>query len=170
MTDNHPETPAAFGGPVNGSPTPAQRTADGVTLIAELLPQLPQAVGMIVQQILQQTPVQTRQRLCAVCVATRKGWESAHERDLKAAIDAAAQAAGLEAGDPRIGQLDPAPFLPETLRPGAGSQGMPTLTAAITTVNGTEVCSAHVGGPSGGKQLLVASATFSPSAMLAGMG
>jgi hypothetical protein len=170
MTDNPADIPAAFGGKVNGSPTPAQRTADGVSEIAALLPQLPQAVGMIVQQILQQTPVQTRQRLCAVCVATRKTWESAHERDLKAAIDAAAQAAGLEAGDPRIGQLDPAPFLPETLRPGAGSQGMPALTAAITTVNGTEVCSAHVGGPSGGKQLLVASATFSPSAMLAGMG
>src|ERR1700691_4823247 len=117
MTDNPAdvpaETPAAFNGHANGYPTTAQRTADGVTEIAALLPQLPQAVGMIVQQILQQTPVQTRQHLCAHCVVARMGWQVLHDREIKEALAAAAQAHGIEEADPRAAQLDPAPFLPE---------------------------------------------------------
>jgi hypothetical protein len=168
MTDNHPETPAAFGGHVNGSPTPAQRTADGVTEIAGLLPKLPQAVGMIVQQLLQQTPVQTRQHLCAHCVIARMGWQVLHEREIKTALAKAAEAHGLEAGDPREAQLDPAPFLPERLQIG-GAEGMPPLTVAVTMVGGTEVCSEHIPNRPGGQKLLIASASLSPS-MLAGLG
>ena len=169
MTDTPPEIPAAFNGSANGSPAPAQQTAQGVSEIAGMLPQLPDAMAMVLRQVLQQVQVLTRQHLCAVCVAARKGWQAAHERELKAAAAAAGQAAGLPDGDPRAGQLDPAPFLPVHLRPGAGAEGMPPLTAALTSVSGTEVCSAHVAGPPGGKQLILASTAFSPS-MLAGLG
>ena len=170
MTDNPADVPAAFNGQANGSTTPAQQTAQGVSAIAGMLPQLPQAVGMILQQVLQQVPVQTRQHLCAQCLADRLSWEAAHERDLKAAIEAAARAAGLDEGHPGRAQLDPAPFLPERLRPGAGSLGMPPLTVAVTSVGGTELCSAHLPGRPGSGKLLVASASISPSAMLSGMG
>jgi hypothetical protein len=170
MTDNPAEVPAAFNGQVNGSPAPAQQTAQGVTAIAAMLPQLPQAIGLILGQVLQQVPVQTRQHLCAQCLADRLSWESTHERQLKAAITEAIAAAGVEEGDPRTAQLDPAPFLPARLRPGAGSQGMPALTVAVTSVGGTELCSAHLPGRPGSGKLLVASAAISPSAMLAGMG
>ena len=168
MTDTPPEIPAAFSGSVNGSPSPAQQTAQGVSAIAGMLAQMPQQMLQALATVLQQVPVQTRQHLCAQCLAARLGWEATYGREMKTAIRAAAEAAGFEEGDPRWGQLDPAPHLPEHLRPGA-SQGMPSLTVAVTAVNGTEVCSAHLPGRPGGQQLLIASAAFSPS-MLAGMG
>lgn len=164
--DGPAETPAAFNGTANGSPTPAQRTADGVAAIAGMLPQLPQAIA----QLLQQVQVQTRQHLCAHCVVARMGWQMLHEREIKAALAKAAQAHGLELadGDPRLAQLDPAPFLPEELQLG-GPQGMPPLTVAVTMVGGTEVCSEHIPNRPGGQKLLIASAALTPS-MLAGLG
>lgn len=164
MTDNPPETPAAFNGQANGSPTPAKLTADGVAAIAGMLAQFPQALA----QVLQQVPVQTRQHLCAHCVVARMGWQVLHERDIKTALAAAANAHGIEAGDPREAQLDPAPFLPERLQIG-GAEGMPPLTVAVTMVGGTEVCSEHIPNRPGGQKLLIASASLSPS-MLAGLG
>jgi hypothetical protein len=118
--------------------------------------------------VLQQVPVQTRQHLCAPCVIARIGWEAAHGRELKAAIAEAGRAYGLEDGDPRAAQLDPGPHLPPDLRPG-GRQGLPPLTAAVTTVGGTEVCSEHIPGRPGSQKLLIATGALSPSA-LAGLG
>lgn len=172
MTDTPADAPdnvpAAFNGSVNGSPTPAQRTADGIAAIAGMLPQLPQAIGGIVQQVLQQTSVQTRQHLCAQCIVTRMTWNLAHSAELAAALGAAAEAAGLNPDDPRAAQLDPAPFLPEHLQIGQ-REGIPQVRPAVTTVGGTEVCSEHIPNRPGGQRLLVANAAFSPS-MLAGLG
>lgn len=165
MTDDtSADVPAAFSGPANGTVPPARQTADGVAAIAGMLSQFPQALA----QVLQQVPVTTRQHLCASCVMTRLGWQAAHEPDLKAALARAAQAHGISENDPRVNLLDPAPFLPAELQPGA-PQGIPPLTAAITMVGGTEVCSEHIPGRPGGKQLLLASGPLS-SSMLAGLG
>jgi hypothetical protein len=131
-----------------------------------MLAQMPQQMLQALATVLQQVPVQTRQHLCFHCLFARLGWEAAHEREMKEAIGKAAEAAGLTEADPR---LDPAPHLPVHLRPGAGSQGMPSLTVAVTTVNGTDVCSAHVPGRPGGKQLLLATGSLSQG-MLAGLG
>lgn len=164
MTESPAEIPAAL----NGSPTPARQTADGVTAIAGMLPQVPQAVAEAVAMVLRQVQVQTRQHLCAQCLVARIGWEAVHGQELKAAIAAAGKAYGLEDGDPRAAQLDPGPHLPANLQPGA-PQGIPPLTAAITTVGGTEFCSEHVPNRPGSQKLLIATGALSPSA-LAGLG
>ncbi len=163
------DVPAAFNGSANGSASPAQQTAQGVTAIAGMLAQMPQQMLQALATVLQQVPVQTRQHLCFHCLFARLGWEASYEREMQAAIGKAAEAAGLAEADPRRAQLDPAPHLPAHLRPGAGSQGMPSLTVAVTTVNGTDVCSAHIPGRQGGKQLLLATGSLSPG-MLAGLG
>jgi len=146
------EVPAGLNGSAPGTLTPAKQTAQGVAAIAGMLSQFPQALA----QVLQQVPVQaqTRQHLCATCVLGRLTWNVAHERELTAAIEMAARVHGLADGDPRLGQLDPVPFLPESLRPG-GPQGMPPANPSITAVGGTEVCSEHIPGRPGGKQLLL---------------
>jgi hypothetical protein len=154
------ETPAAF----NGSPTPAKQAADGVAAIAGMLSQFPQALAAVLQQV----QVQTRQHLCAHCLIARIGWEAAHRAELEAAFAAAGKAYGLGEGDPRAAQLDPGPHLPASLQPG-GPQGIPPLTAAITTVSGTDVCSEHVPNRPGNQKLLVVTGALSPSA-LAGLG
>jgi hypothetical protein len=172
MTDNPAEipaeAPAAFNGSVNGAPTPAKQTADGVAAIAGMLSQMPQAMTQALAVVLQQVPVLTRQHLCAQCVVARMGWNLAHERELRTALETAAQAHGIPDGDPRLAQLDPAPFLPEQLQVG-GPQAIPPVHPSVTTVGGTEVCSEHIPNRPGGQKLLVASAAFSPS-MLAGLG
>ncbi len=160
MTDTPAKIPAAF----NGQPVPAKQTAEGVAAIAGMLARFPQTLAMVLQQV----PVQTRQHLCAPCVITRIGWEAVHGSELKAAIAAAGKAYGLDDGDPRAAQLDPGPHLPPALQPG-GPQGLPPLTAAITTVAGTDVCSEHIPGRPGSQKLLVVSGALSPSA-LAGLG
>lgn len=156
--------PAAF----NGHQSSAKQTAEGVAAIAGMLPQLPQAVGQALAMVLQQVQVQVRQHLCAPCVNARIGWEARYGRELKAAISAAGKAHGLADGDPRAGQLDPAPHLPPDLRPGM-PQGLPPLTAAITTVGGTDVCSEHIPNRPGAQKLLIAQGALTPSA-LAGLG
>lgn len=160
MTDSSAEIPPAF----NGSAYPARQTAKSVAEIAEALSQFPQLLATVLQRV----QVQTRQHLCAQCVIVRIGWEAVHGRELKAAIAAAGAAFGLAEGDPRAGQLDPAPHLPENLRPGQPN-GLPPLTAAVTTVGGTEVCSEHIPGRPGSQKLLIATGALSPSA-LAGLG
>lgn len=82
--------------------------------------------------------------------------------EIKAGIDAAAQAHGIADDDPRRGQLDPAPFMPEHLRPGS-AQGIPPVNPAITTIGGTDYCSAHIPGQPGGRQLLIAHGSLSSS-------
>ena len=164
MTDTPAETPPAF----NGNPTPARQTADGVAAIAEMIAQMPQANAQALAMVLQQVQVQTRPPLCAHCASARLAWQAAHERELAAAASAAAAAAGLAEGDPRAAQLDPAPFLPENLRPG-GSQGIPPMHRSITAVGGTEVCSEHIPGRPGSQKLVIATGALSPSA-LAGLG
>jgi len=158
--EDAPQTPAAF----NGSTTPARQTADGVAAIAGMLSQLPQTVTQALAMVLQQVPVQTRQHLCAQCLVARIGWEALHGQALKAAIAAAGKEFGLADGDPRASQLDPAPHLPENLRPG-GPQGLPPLTAAVTTVGGTEVCSEHIPNRPGSQKLLIAQGALSPTTM-----
>jgi hypothetical protein len=155
-----PQTLAAF----NGHSTPARQTAEGVAEIATALAQFPQVLAAVLRQV----QVQTRQHLCAQCLIVRIGWEALHGRELKAAIAAAGAAFGLPEGDPRAGQLDPAPHLPPDLKPG-GPQGIPPLTAAVTTVGGTEVCSEHIPGRPGSQKLLIATGALSASA-LAGLG
>jgi hypothetical protein len=154
------EIPAAF----NGSPASAKRAADGVAAIAGMLSQMPQALAAVLQQV----QLQTRQHVCAQCLLARIAWEAAHKAELEAAFAAAGAAFGLEAGDPRAAQLDPAPHLPASLRPG-GPQGLPPLTAAITTVGGTEFCSGCVPNRPGKQKLLIAQGALTPSA-LAGLG
>ncbi len=163
--DSSAETPAAFS--ANGN-SPAVRTADGVAALAEMIAQMPEANARALAMVLQQVQVQVQPPLCAHCASARLAWQSAHERELKAAASAAAAAHGLGEGDPRIGQLDPAPFLPESLRPG-GSQGIPPLHRSITAVDGTEVCSEHMPGKTGAPKLLVAQVGM-PRSALAGLG
>jgi len=160
MADSSPEIPAAF----NGSGYTAKQAAQGIADISAALAQFPQILAAVLRQV----QVQTRQHLCAPCLIARIGWEATYGQQLKAAIGAAGAAFGLAEGDPRAGQLDPAPHLPENLRPGQ-PQGLPPLTAAVTTVGGTEVCSEHIPGRPGSQKLLIATGALSPSA-LAGLG
>jgi hypothetical protein len=148
----------------NSPASPATRTAESVAEIAGMLSRFPQTLAMVLQQV----QVQTRQHLCAQCVTNRMAWQAVHGRELQAAVAAAGKAHGLADGDPRAGQLDPAPHLPPDLRPGM-PQGLPPLTAAITTVGGTDVCSEHIPGRPGAQKLLIATGTLSASA-LAGLG
>jgi hypothetical protein len=162
MTDSPAETPPGF----NGSGHAARQAAQGIAEISDALSQFPQVLAAVLRQVPVQ--VQTRQHLCAQCLIARIGWEAKYGQQLKAAIAAAGAAFGLAEGDPRAGQLDPAPHLPENLRPGQ-PQGLPPLTAAVTTVGGTEVCSEHIPGRPGSQKLLIATGALSPSA-LAGLG
>jgi hypothetical protein len=161
MTDSPPEIPAAFSGQVNGSPSSAQQTAENTARIAALLAQIPQAIGMMLAQVARAIP---SGHLCATCLANRIAWEAANRSHVEAAIAGARAAHGLAEGDPVPPGFDPAPFLPADLRPGA-MRGMPPLTAAITTVAGTDTCSEHIPGRAGGRTLLVASGALSPSGM-----
>jgi hypothetical protein len=152
----------------NGSVPPSKALPMLIQVLPQLVDALPQMMAQALASVLQQVPVQTRQHLCATCVLARLTWNLAHERELTAALTMAAQVHGLADGDPRLAQLDPAPFLPEALRPG-GPQGMPPAHPSITTVGGTEVCSEHIPGRQGGKQLLLASGPLSQG-MLASLG
>lgn len=160
MPDTPEEVPAAF----NGSPTPAKQTADGVSAIAGMLAQFPQTLTAVLRQV----QVQTRQHICAPCLLARIAWEAAHRAELEAAFAAAGKAYGLADGDPRAAQLDPGPHLRADLQPG-GRLGIPPLTAAITTVGGTDFCSEHVPNRPGAQKLLIAQGALTPSA-LAGLG
>lgn len=142
-------------------PTAAQQTAQGVAAIAGMLNQLPQTLAAMLSQLAGRIPAQ---RLCAQCLAARLPWEAAHMTEIKEAMAAAAKAAGLPEGS----AADPAPFLPPHLRPGAAS-GMPPVNHAVTTVNGTELCTAHIPGAQGKRPLLIAQGALT-SSMLAGLG
>jgi hypothetical protein len=155
MTDTPADVPAAF----NGTASPALRTADGVAAIAGMLPQMAQGIAGMLAQIHGAIP---RPHVCAQCVIARLAWETAHMTEIRKAIAAAAGACGLEEGDPRRAQLDPAPFVPEHLRPG-GAQGIPPVNPAITTISGTEYCTAHIPGQPGGRTLLIAQGSLSSS-------
>lgn len=132
---------------------------------------LPQMVAQGVAQALQQVPVRTR-RLCAKCLTVRIAWEAAHAVAMKQAVAAAAVAAGimppgadLDQSDPRLGQLEIGPYLPDHLRPG-GPEGMPQIMDAITTAAGDEVCPMHLPGvpqQPGRRPLLIAPAGMTPA-------
>lgn len=159
MTD---ETPASTPSPNGAAFKPDAGTligrAAGKAVAAELGPVLgstfaqltqflPQLVAQGVAQALQQVPVRTR-RLCAKCLATRIGWEAAHEPEMKSAITSAMAANGItDERDPRIAQLELAPFLPDHLQPGSGSpMQMPQIMDAVTVAAGDEVCPVHLPG------------------------
>jgi len=157
VTEIPAPVPAAF----NGSTGPAHQTAQNTDRIASLLEQLPRAVGMMLAQVVQAIPPR---HLCATCLANRIAWETANQRALEAAVEAARAAHGIPEGTPLPPGFDPSPFLPENLAPGA-PQGMPALTGAITTVGGTDTCSEHIPGRAAGRTLLIANGALSPSAM-----
>lgn len=114
---------------------------------AQVMQFLPQMIAQGVAQALNQVPVRTR-RLCAKCLAGRIGWEAAHESEMKAAIAAAMAANGItDQADPRIGQLELGPYLPDHLQPGSGTpQQMPQILDAVTMAAGDEVCPMHLPG------------------------
>lgn len=170
--DNHRmnSDPADTGQPIpaglaavspNGHPpTPAQQTAAAASMIAGFLgQQLPQMLGQVMQAM-------PRAHVCGPCLVARLTWENKHHATLKAAIAQAAEAAGIPEGDPRAMQIDPSPFIPEHLRPGAGPEGLPGVQPAITTIQGTDVCAQHVPGAPGqapGRTLLIAQGHLSPA-------
>jgi hypothetical protein len=151
--DNHVMTPDPAASPVppafNGNPIPSHATADNTgrtseaaERIASLLGQLPQAIGMMLGQVVRAIP---SQHLCAQCLVDRIGWEALHRRELEAAIEKGREAHGIPEGAPLPPGFDPAPFLPKQLQPG-GPQEMPNLTASITIVNGgRDVLRSHSG-------------------------
>lgn len=153
----------AEGVPVNGHGTPVSLSPTAA--IAKMMTTLPQALAQIIATV----PVKTRQHLCAHCLGARLGWAAAHQAELRTATEAAAVAHGISPAGPFPPGFDPAPFLPEHLRPG-GSQGIPLMQPAITTVSGTEVCADHFPGqPAGRQPLLIAHGSLTPS-MLAQIG
>lgn len=166
MTQDPESTPVpeAFMNGHGPGPTPAQRTAAAMEAIAADLPRYVQAFGSILGGLPQAIgqSVRTPQHLCAQCVTARITWENSHLTELKAAITDAMAAHGIPDGSPVPAGLDPAPFLPENLRPG-GSQAMPSVNPAITTVSGTDCCAAHIPGVQGGRTLLIAQGSLSPS-------
>jgi hypothetical protein len=126
---------------------------------------LAQVLPMALANVLSQVPIQavTPQHMCATCLIQRVSWENAHRTDMKAAMDAAAHAAGVEPGSPEAARIDFGPFLPEPLRPGAAN-AIPQVGQAITAVQGTEVCPMHIPGVQAGRQpLLVAQGAISPA-------
>jgi len=157
MTQDSPAPPPAF----NGSAPAAQQTARSAAEISGMLAEFPQALAMMLAQVIRSIPPR---HLCAQCLTTRIAWEAAHQRDLEAAVTSARAAHGITEGAPLPPGFDPSPFLPEHLRPG-GPQGMPPLTGAVTTVGGTDTCSEHVPGRAVGRTLLIANGALSASAM-----
>jgi len=123
---------------------------------------LPPVLTQALAYVLSQVPVQavTQQHVCATCLTLRVNWEHAHRADMETAMSAAAEAAGAEPGSPQAAQIDFGPFLPPHLRAGE-KNGIPPVHQAITTVQGTEVCPAHVPGVQAGRApLLVATANI----------
>lgn len=153
--------------------TAAQQTAEGVTALTQMFPQAVAALTQLFAQfpqafadVLAQVPVRVIpqvRHLCAPCVIARVTWELAHAPELKQAETAARAQLELGENDPFPPGFDPALFLPDHLRPGAGSQGMPVPRPAITTAGGTEVCAQHIPGLPGKSSLVVAQGALSPS-------
>lgn len=114
--------PPALAGTGNGTLTAVMRV-------------LPQVIAQAVTQAVQQAA-----HMCAHCVAGRLTWQAEHDQEVRAAVAAAAQAAGVTPETPGV---DPVPFLPAELRPG-GPRGVPDVHPAVTTLNGTEVCVGHM--------------------------
>jgi hypothetical protein len=137
--------------------------------VAEALGQhLPQMLFQAVAAALQQVPVRTitQERMCATCIVNRIAWENLHRAEMEQAMEAAAHAAGVQPGSQQAAQLDLAAFLPPGLRPGERG-GLPGVSLAVTTWQGTECCPVHIPGVQAGRSpLLIANAAMSP-AMLA---
>lgn len=146
------EIPAAF--QPNGH-SPSQ-------MALAMMQQMPQMLAQALASVLQQVPVQMAgQFRCTQCVMTRLGWIAAYQKDTDAAHEAYVRAvteqAELAPDDPlRTIPLDFTQFLPEPLRPGAGSQGMPPIQDGTVMVNGALWCIEHVPGAPGKPQLLIA--------------
>jgi len=137
--------------------------------VAEALGQhLPQMLFQAVAAALQQVPVRTitQERMCATCIVNRIAWENLHRAEMEQAMEAAANAAGVQPGSQQAAQLDLAAFLPPGLRPGERG-GMPNVLQAATTFQGTGCCPMHIPGVQAARSpLVVATAGMSP-AMLA---
>jgi hypothetical protein len=166
-----PQAPAGLNG--NSPTSPARQTADGVSAIAGMLPQMAQAFGTLLGQLPMAIgqAVRVPRQLCAPCVLARLGWEHKHEAEMAAASEGYQQAAeeATRLGVPM--QQAPEAFLPEPLRPGQ-PDGMPQPQPGITMVGGTLVCAEHVPGAPGkpgAKKLLVVHGALS-TGMLAGLG
>ena len=156
---NHPRRPRDDDAPESVPPAsampPAAQNGDhafqpnAAQLIGQAVGQaLAQSLPAALANVFSQVPVQaiTRQHLCHLCLVERFGWESAHETEIRAAMKAAAEAAGFGPADPRAQQVDFGPFLPEPFRPGAGATAIPQMNEAVTTVQGSDVCQWHVPG------------------------
>lgn len=169
MTQDPAAAPVPVAFSANGSATPSMRTAEASERNAEaseraaaLLAQLPQAIGMMLGQVVRAMPSQP---VCATCLVNRIAWETTHRAETESAITRGREAHGIPEGAPLPPGFDPVPFLPPQLQPG-GSQGIPPLTGAITIANGAATCSEHVPGrPTGRAPLLVAQGALSPSVM-----
>jgi hypothetical protein len=140
--------------------------AAGAAMAGALGNLLPQMLVDAFANVLMQVPVQLagqQQRLCATCLVQRIGWENLNRAEMEKAMDAAAQAAGVQPGTPQAAQLDFLPFLAPHLRPGERN-GMPGVSPAVTTFQGTDSCPMHIPGVQAGRTpLLVATAGMSPA-------
>lgn len=156
MTDNHKH--AGGDGAAAFTPSPAQIMAGAVAnaVAAALADALPEVIARVIPP-----PAS-----CSVCLRCRYMWEVAHERELMDALAEACTAHGIAPGSPESMRLDPAPFLPESLRPGADPDGLPPLRLKNTTVNGNDYCTMDLpdlpqpGQPR--KQFLIASGAWTP--------
>lgn len=117
-----------------------------------------QAVGAALGETLPQMLAQAfaealrRQYYCSTCFVERLNWETAHEADLKAAVEQmqiAAQA--FPPGDPRLAQLSPFMFLPPHLLPSLDPasphpEAIPDPAAGVVMIGGTLYCPRHAPG------------------------
>ena len=113
-----------------------------------------QAIGQGLPQMLVQALTQALrdQYYCATCFVERLNWETAHDADLKAAVEqmqVAAQA--FPPGDPRLAHLSPFMFLPPHLLPSQDPadphpDAITDPAAGVVMIGGTLYCARHAPG------------------------
>lgn len=147
--------------PVNGNgsalrPNAAKTIGEaaGAAMAETISRMLPPILYDTFATALSQVPVRTvpQQLYCGPCFVRRVSWESAHEADLKAAIEAMSAAAeGMAPDDPQRGRLNPLMFLPPHLLPSGNPEkpnpeAIPDPALAVVMINGTLYCGADAPG------------------------